>query len=57
MDGRIVLNRTEQRRIIVLNHLESGALINAEARWLLGISKQQLQRLHTTPTPKKEWLV
>jgi transposase len=46
MDGRIVLNRAEQRRIIVLSHLESGALINAAASELLGISKRQLQRLH-----------
>ena len=46
MDGRIVLNSTEQRRIIVLNHLASGALVNAEAAQLLGISKRQLQRLH-----------
>src|SRR5258706_1898312 len=46
MDGRIVLNKAEQRRIIVLNHLESGALANAAASELLGISKRQLQRLH-----------
>ena len=46
MDGRIVLNSTEQRRIVVLNRLASGALINAEAARLLGISKRQLQRLH-----------
>jgi transposase len=46
MDGRIVLNRAEQRRIVVLNHLESGALLNAEASKLLGISGRQLQRLH-----------
>ena len=46
MDGRIVLNRAEQRRIVVLNHLESGALLNAEASKLLGISTRQLQRLH-----------
>ncbi|MGA7912785.1 MAG: ISNCY family transposase [Candidatus Dormiibacterota bacterium] len=39
------MNRAEQRRIIVLNHLESGALINAQAGELLGISKRQLQRL------------
>jgi transposase len=45
MDGRIVLNPTEQRRIVVLNHLESGALINAEAARLLGVSKRQLLRL------------
>jgi hypothetical protein len=40
------LNGTEQRRVIVLNHLESGALVNAEAAELLGISKRQLQRVH-----------
>src|SRR5260370_33051222 len=31
MDGRIVLNTTEQRRIVVINHLAYGALINAAA--------------------------
>ncbi len=31
MDARIVLNTTEQRRIVVLNHLAYGALINAAA--------------------------
>ncbi len=46
MDGRIVLNRTEQRRVVVLSHLDSGALVNVEAAELLGISKRQLQRLH-----------
>lgn len=46
MDGRIVMNSTEQRRIVVLNHLASGALLNVEAARLLGISKRQLQRLH-----------
>jgi transposase len=46
MDGRIVLNATEQRRIIVLNHLACGVLVNVEAAGLLGISKRQLQRLH-----------
>jgi transposase len=45
MDGRIVLNPTDQRRIVVLNHVASGALVNAEAAELLGISKRQLQRL------------
>jgi predicted amidohydrolase YtcJ len=34
------MNRAEQRRIIVLNHLQSGALVNAEASQLLGISKR-----------------
>lgn len=42
------MNSTEQRRIIVLNHLASGALVNVEAARLLGISKRQLQRLHRT---------
>ena len=39
------MTTSEQRRLIVLNHLESGALINAQAGELLGISKRQLQRL------------
>ena len=52
MDGRIVLNRTEQRRIVVLNHLAAGALVNAEAAELLGISKRQLQRLHKAYSEK-----
>ena len=46
MDGRIVLNRAEQRRVTVLSHLASGALVNSEAADLLGISVRQLQRLH-----------
>jgi transposase len=46
MDGRIVLNSTEQRRSMVLNHLASGALVNAEAALLLGVSERQVQRLH-----------
>jgi len=40
------MNEAEQRRIIVLNHLQAGALFNAVASELLGISKRQLQRLH-----------
>src|SRR6266852_6977756 len=52
MDGRIVLNTTEQRRIVVINHLASGALVNAEAAELLGISKRQLQRLHKAYSEK-----
>src|SRR5216684_1084589 len=52
MDGRIVLNRAEQRRIVVINHLASGALVNAEAAELLGISKRQLQRLHKAYSEK-----
>src|SRR2546422_1393895 len=46
MRDRIVLNRTEQRRVSVLNHLDSGALVNSEAAQLLGISVRQVQRLH-----------
>jgi len=41
-----VLNRTEQRRAIVLAHLESGALVNREAASVLGLSERQVQRLH-----------
>jgi len=40
------MNKAEQRRIIVLNHLQAGALFNAAASELLGISKRQLERLH-----------
>lgn len=43
--GRITLTTSEQRRLIVLNHLESGALVNAEAARLLEISVRQLQRM------------
>jgi transposase len=46
MRDRIVLNRAEQRRVTVLNHLDSGALVNREAAQLLGISVRQVQRLH-----------
>ena len=46
MRDRIVLNRAEQRRVTVLNHLDSGALVNGEAATLLGISERQVQRLH-----------
>ena len=34
-----------RRRLIVLNHLESGALVNAEAARLLDLSVRQLQRM------------
>ena len=34
--GKITLTTAEQRRHIVLNHLEAGALVNAEAARLLG---------------------
>lgn len=45
MEDRVTLNRTEQRRLLVLNHLEAGALVNAEAAELLGISIRQMRRL------------
>jgi transposase len=43
--GRITLTTSEQRRLIVLNHLEAGALVNAEAARLLDLSVRQLQRM------------
>src|SRR2546428_11565931 len=45
MEDRVTLNRAEQRRLLVLNHLEAGALVNAEAAELLGISIRQVRRL------------
>jgi hypothetical protein len=39
------MNRAEQRRLLVLNHLEAGALVNAEAAELLGVSIRQVRRL------------
>lgn len=45
MDDRVTLNQAEQRRLLVLNHLEAGALVNAEAAELLGISIRQVRRL------------
>jgi len=45
MEDRVTLNRAEQRRLLVLNHLEACALVNAEAAELLGISIRQVRRL------------
>jgi transposase len=42
---RITLTRSEQRRLLVLNHLGSGALVNSQAASLLGISVRQVRRL------------
>jgi transposase len=42
---RIELGRTEQRRLLVLNQLLTGGLVNAEAAGLLGLSVRQVQRL------------
>jgi transposase len=45
MEERVTMNRAEQRRLLVLNHLEAGALVNAEAAQLLGVSVRQVRRL------------
>ena len=42
---RITLTRSEQRRLLVLNHLLSGALVNSQAASLLGLSIRQVRRL------------
>ena len=42
----ITLTTTEQRRIVVLNHLAAGALTNDGAAEILGISVRQVQRLN-----------
>src|SRR5579864_821256 len=42
---RITLTLAEQRRLLILNHLLSGALINAQAASLLGLSVRQIRRL------------
>jgi predicted HTH domain antitoxin len=42
---RVTLSAGEQRRLLVLNHLEKGAVTVEEAARLLGISKRQVQRL------------
>jgi hypothetical protein len=42
----ITLTTTEQRRLIVLNHLRAGALTNEGAAELLHLSVRQVQRLH-----------
>lgn len=48
LGDRITLSRTEQRRLLVLNHLESGDLVNAQAASLLGLSVRQVRRLRGT---------
>jgi transposase len=42
---KITLTRSEQRRLLVLNHLQAGALVNAQAASLLGVSIRQVRRL------------
>jgi hypothetical protein len=45
MEDSVTLNQAEQRRLLVLNHLEAGALVNGEAAELRGISIRQVGRL------------
>lgn len=45
MEDKVTLNQGEQRRLLVLNHLEAGALVNAEAAELLGVTIRQVRRL------------
>src|ERR1700694_5038109 len=44
-EDSVTLNRTEQRRLMVLNQLEAGALVNEEAAALLGLSVRQVRRI------------
>lgn|GEM_PF-684364 len=39
------MTTSEQRRLTVVNHVESGALVNAKAARLLDLSVRQLQRM------------
>jgi len=41
------LNASEQRRVVVLNQLESGALVTREAGQLLGLSERQVRRMRS----------
>ncbi|HEY8678509.1 MAG TPA: ISNCY family transposase [Candidatus Dormibacteraeota bacterium] len=41
----ITMTRAEQRRLMILNQVAAGALVNAEGASLLGLSVRQLQRL------------
>ncbi|HUY08139.1 MAG TPA: helix-turn-helix domain-containing protein [Candidatus Dormibacteraeota bacterium] len=45
MKDKIVLNSAEQRRVLVLNHLEKGSVTVGVAAGLLGISERQVKRL------------
>jgi len=44
-EGNVTLSRNEQRRLMVLNHLGSGAISGHEAAGLLGLSERQVRRL------------
>jgi transposase len=41
----ITLSSINQRRLLILNHLEVGAIVNAQAASLLGLSVRQVRRL------------
>lgn len=45
MEGNVILNPKEQRRLLVLNQLEGGALTNQQAAELLQVSVRQVRRL------------
>ncbi len=45
MEDSVTLSHTEQQRLLVLNDLEVGIVIAAEAAELLGVSVRQLRRL------------
>lgn len=47
-EGSITLTTSEQRRLMILNQLEAGVLVNAEAAELVGLSVRQLRRLRST---------
>ena len=44
-EDSVTLSSREQRRLMVLNQLGSGALVNSEAAALLGLSIRQVRRL------------
>jgi transposase len=44
-EERVTLSAGEQRRVVVLNHLEKGAVTVGEAAQLLGIAGRQVKRL------------
>jgi len=45
MEELVTLNAAEQQRLLILNDLEAGIVISAEAAELLGVSVRQVRRL------------
>ena len=45
MEGKVTLNEREQKRLMVLNHVEKGAIKGREAAEVLGISLRHTRRL------------